>query len=715
MPSVRNLNAAERSDVSDLFPPGEFRIAVLLGGGASGAISLEFCRQFHFVLYVDVSHEQDKVKRRVGDIPNLIYVPVGLGETTATLFADAEPNLKQMIDELPNVPGSSGMAQLGGVGYYGFQKLLASPQHQHLMQFLSSQAIIRTGGQLVSVFGLTLFSDTGGTGGSRPVGYSRSVIRALNVHGVEITWQYDVISSVTFTGLGRRIELNAAAAEYRIIRDLTRRKMTDCPKVIESLRLIDLAPHEHNRAARDLEVILDKQAWLSNQLQLYLTAVRPNTSLNSRFGNMSFWAMDRTRSLSPEKQIIFSVAASFWRQVEAARKSSQPVLKIVSTIEERVEEEALEREETDDLIANLKDIDETLEAIQHAPAIINATLVAKMVSGDEFELHHIERDFAADPADLDEARKDLQVLGSIESMLKIKQEKAERSSEAMRKEIEQYTAELRDYLPIIRTGKSSWWLGSMTPAEVQAACQALASDLRSASDRWHRQQAILNATNSSIDEARQEKTYRDQQLKRIADTLDSWRAKGKEKEPQPALVVSCPLEDVFGELLHLGELPREEQKRRLTTMVSGVTLAGMAKMLDTESNREEAIAKAIARDEFALLGPYPGGRVEFRHGKQIVVLPPLEESYQSSLPARAEQLNQEQQAFLADSCASGIACVRYTIYEADTLRELFPGQLWEYLRRAFEHPNRDLFFPDGIDGLEDDLAAGEAKKGRRSA
>lgn len=716
MPSVRNLNAAEQADISDLFPAGEFRMAAVLGGGASGAINREFCRQFHFVLYADAPHEQEKVKRRVGDIPNLIYVPVGLGETTATLFADAQPTLKQIIDDLPNVRGSSGMAQLGAFGFRAFQKRMESPEHQHLMQFLSAQAIIRTGGRLGHIFGLTLISDPGGTGGSAPVFYSRSLIRDLSVHGVEITWQYDVISNVTFTGLGRRIELNAAANEYRIIRDLTRHKMTDCPKVVESLRLIDLAPHEHNRASRDADVAVDKQAWLSSHLQWYLTMIRPNTSLNSRYGNMAFWQMDRTQSLSPEKQIIPTVAANYWRPVEAAaRLASHSVLKIVSTIEERVQEEAVEREETDDLIVNMRDIDETLEAIQRAPAVFKATLVAKMVSGDEFELPHIGRDFANDPADLDEARHDLQVLGSIESVLKMSREKAEHTCEEIRRELGQYDAELRDYLPIIKTGKSSWWLGSMTPSEVQAACQALASDLRSASDRWHRKQAILIATKSSLDDVSREKKYRDQQLNRIADTLHSWRAKGKDQEPQPSFVVPCPLDDVFGELLHLGELPREEQKRRLTTMVSGVTLAGMAKMLDTESHREETIAKAIARDEFALLGPYPGGRVEFRHGKQIVVLPPLEASCQSSLPARAEQLNQEQQAFVADSCAAGIACVRYTIYEADTLRELFPGQLWEYLRRAYEHPNRDLFFPDGIDGLEDDLAAGEAKKGRRSA
>jgi hypothetical protein len=695
--------------------PENSALPLFWGGGPSGAISQEFCGQFHFVLYADVSEEQDKVKRRVGDIPNLIYVPVGIGETTATLFEDVEPNVKRVIDELPNVRGSSGMAQLGGVGFRAFQKLLESPEHQHLMQFLSSQAIIRTGGRLGHILGLTFISDAGGTGGSAPVLYSRSLIRGLAIHGVEITWQYDVISSVTFTGLGRRIELNAAAAEYRIIRDLTRRKMTDCPQVIESLRLIDLAPHEHNRAARDTDVIIDKQAWLSNQFQFYLTSVRPNTSLNSRFGNMSYWAMDRTRSLCPKKEVIPTVAANHCRLVEAALLASEPVLKIVSAIDELVQEEPVVREETDDLITNMTDVDDTLTAIQCAPANFHVTLVAKLVSGDEFELNRINRDFAADPGFLSEARDDLQVLGSIEAALTKKMKKVEPIIEPIRKEIEQCETELREYLQFIDTGKSSWWLWSMDPAQVREACQALASDLRSASDRGHKQQAILSAIKTDLEAVHREKTYRHRQLKTMADTLDYWRAKGKEREPQPPLVTVRPLDDVFGELLHLGDLPREEQQRCLTTMISGVTLPGLAKMLDTGSSREEAIAQAIAREEFALLGPYPGGRVEFRYGKQIAILPPLEESYQSSLPLRAAQLNGDQQVFVADSCASGAACVRYTVYEADTLRELFPGQLWEYLRLAYEHPNRDLFFPDGVDGLEDDLATGETQKGRRSA
>ena len=86
-----------------------------------------------------------------------------------------------------------------------------------------------------------------------------------------------------------------------------------------------------------------------------------------------------------------------------------------------------------------------------------------------------------------------------------------------------------------------------------------------------------------------------------------------------------------------------------------------------------------------------------------MVLPPLQPEYRDTLVKQIREMNPHRFVATADTAASGVTVVRYKVFSVGSLVEMFPGRLRADLRRAFNHPSRDLFFPDGMEGLAEDL------------
>ncbi len=684
--------------------PGVYRLGLLIGGGQSDALTTWYAGLFDRLVVVDNKDRIEQLKARFGNtLTNVIWYPVGEGQTAATLFMNADPATRRLIDDLAPMSADIGLGSIAGIGYQEFERNLQSLAHQRLTQFLANEAIICTNGSLVRVQIIVLISDCGGTGGAMPVKFTRSFVEELAIHGAPIFVHYDVLGWVTFAGLNNRINKNAAAALWRIIDALTRRKPSGCPLLVEGLRLIELPPYQNNQSSRAHDLKLDKQAWNASQLQAYLRLVKSNTAINGKFGNMMSIKIDRCHELNPQSDTVPTTARVHQIEIEAALAAAKPVASLVSRIEVRKQETPLVRNDTDALVENTKmSVEQTLVEIKRPSRVMQVSICAHLGDGREFDLSQVAVDFHGRPATLTKACEDLLTTGSIADALEAKQAAVKKPIQKLTGVISRIERRLSGILWRIRTGKTLTWYGMDQAEQLVARAKQGAKKLRSAADELLEPQEIHRATQVAKSEFQSEADYRRQQLDRVLTMLAKHTVGAHGKPPADRYVLVRGTNSVFPRLLDLPERSTEEQRQRLAEHVACVTLAGLGKMLGVEP-RLETIEEALAHHEFPIQGPPPGAKVERREGTPIVILPPVEAAYHSVLPDRVRKLNSDQQIYVADNVSSGATCFRYSVYSAQTLRELMPGRMLIDLKRASEDPLRNLYFPDGAEGLEEDL------------
>ena len=697
---LRKRQLVEVSVSPTLKDRGDVAILLIIGGGRIGGLTEWLASQYDVVVIADVRNVLNGYRTRFRKLTNIIYYAVGEGQTAASLFATASPELQAAVNRLAPLNAEDGMGSLAGIGFQGFATGLRTPEHARLMQHIVDQAVIATKGAPARIRGRTCISEAGGTGAAAPVLFTRSFIEALSILEIPIDWEYECVGSVTYTGLARRAPLNAASAQWRILRDLVRNRPQDAPLVVESLRLIEFQPFGHDHKARLQSVAIDEQSASARELRLHLNLIRPNLAMDGPFGLASSWKMDRSEFLSPDKEVIPYVAPLLLLQVRNAIADASPVPSMVSDISVRATETLLERESIDELIANPGDVEETVAKIRRPGKTRGLNLVAVMSNGHEFDLNRVEADFQQTPDTLTDFSRSLLELSSMSATLN-------NELSVTRQDIELLEAEISEDEHQLTAALTNYWYGGSrwrrSRRKLEDRCFALAEHLRQLSDQLIEQQELRDAQAIACGKVVREEEFYKSTLEKIADCLDGHVPRGQIRADDFSTVVVQDADAVFDGLLTLPELSKSEQREFLAKCVAAVTLEGLAKILDVPNPRMDVIAETIVNEELAVQGPPHGAKVQRREGINVVVLPTLPDNVRNDLMGQVARRAPDLIVAMADSAAAGIAIVRYTVFSSDSLRELFPGRMWADLRRAYESEQRLLYFPDGTDGLAEDL------------
>ncbi|MBL8812267.1 MAG: hypothetical protein JNM43_19030 [Planctomycetaceae bacterium] len=680
--------------------PREARILLVIGDGRRGVITRRLAQWYDLIIVFDVASEIEKKKAQFRSIPNIIYFPLGAGTTAATLFEEAPEHLRHAVQQLAPLNADDGMGSLPGIGCRAVEMAINSPEFSKLAEYVADRILIDTNGAPTRVGGRTVFSDSGGTGSGDPTELTRALIRKLCVLQVPIDWDYEPVGSITFAGLATRAHLNAASSQWRLLRKLIRTPLTDCPLVVESCRLMELLPFVNDQASRDRMVALDEQSWTARRLQDYLTLIKPNSAMNGKYGLTNAWQLDRSEQLDPRTEIVPVVAVNLRLTLLDGLLQAEPQPARVTSLEVDPSAVELPRESVEFLLEQDLDPADLIEEICKPGTHHEFRLTAIIDADQEFSLERLEFDFQNSPRSLTEFTNSVQILGSIEIVLSQRIAECHELCMSLESEKKDLSAVVADLNEDLRSGR---WLLFPSRRKRTVSLHETAEDLRAVADDLRFQQMLTASLDAARSRVVKELTFLVDSLKKVASILQEWCPRGTRRVNDEAPILVRSSDDAFADLWTLPHLSPQEQIDVLSQQTAAVTLSGMARLVGTEEARQERIAQCIAEDCFIVQGPPLGSKVMFRESQEVIVLPPLPAEYRETLPPLISELRPETIVVVADTASAGVTVVRYTFFTADTLADLFPGRLRADLLRAYQHPQRALFFPEGTDGLEDDL------------
>lgn len=680
--------------------PREARILLVIGDGRRGVITPPLARRYDLIVVFDVASEIEKKKARFRRISNIIYFPLGAGKTAATLFEQAPDRQRHAVQQLAPLNADDGMGSLPGIGCRAVELAVNTSEFTKLVEYAADRVLIDTHGAPTRVRGRTVFSDAGGTGSGDPVELTRRLIRGLCVLQVPIDWDYEPVGSITFAGLATRAHLNAASSQWRLLRKLIRTPLTDCPLVVESSRLMELLPFVNDQVSRDRMVALDEQSWTARRLQDYLTLIKPNCAMNGKYGLANAWQLDRSEQLDPRTEIVPVVAVSLRLSLLNGLQQAEPQPARVTSVEIDSSAVELPRESVEILLEQDLGPSDLIEELCK-PGTDHVFRLTAIIDGDqEFSLERLEFDFQNSPRSLTEFTNSVQILSSIE--IELSQQIAECLELCL--SLEEEKAELNTMVAALREDlRSNRWLVFPSRRKRAANLYEASADLRAAADDLHYQRMLMAALDTARTRVVKEHAFLVSSLKKITSILQEWCPRGTRRLNDDAPILVRSPDEAFADLWTLPHLSPQEQIDVLSQQTAAVTLSGMARLVGADEARQERIAQCIAEDCFIVQGPPLGSKVMFRESQEVIVLPPLPADYRETLPELVSELRPETIVVVADTASAGVTVVRYTFFTADTLTDLFPGRLRADLLRAYQHPQRDLFFPEGTDGLEDDL------------
>lgn len=689
------------ADFGDRRPPqmqGRIKVFLVMGGGRAALLQLPILRQAGLVIIIDVPHELAYLASVVGDMPNVRLFPLGAGQTAATMFQDASPELKRAVEDLAPMDATKGMGQRPLLGYRAAQLLIASPEFTEFLRQLPDMILYEAKGMPSGVELHAVGSLAGGVAAGGLILVVQALCLALLPLDVPIPVQFDLLGGVTFALLGPHIFQNSAATLWRFARLL--RATPWHPLVAPTARIMELMPLTTDQQARNDELLVDGQLLHSWELEFLLARVQPNLVLSGPLGTFTLWTMSRFHRLDSEREVCPAVADIARMIIEQQMGDAVPVLTRIKNVDVRKQSTPLRREALDDIVAGMKGrpVNETMKLLRRPADTLTYELTVETDEGREYDLSRIRLDYAETPNTL---------VGMVDRIQLLASQRAALSAEAAQVEAE--IAEIDDDLAASEEQFTATWNSMEKKSrrrllngtrKLQAQLQHQAETIRTLADeRWPLAE-LQRALNIAVTELQTEERVLRDRIDRLMKSLESWCPSGDRSQPTPSCVYIRPVDSDFAGLLRLPNLSRPEQIRLLEEQVAGVTMTGLAAIVGSDSDRLEVLAKQIATATCPVNHPSLGGKAQSMEARRIIMLPPMPIEYRQRLVKLIQQSDRQSLVLFADSAQRGCTVVRYRISTPRTIADLFPGRLTADLRRAAGDAHKDLILPEGTDDLD---------------
>jgi hypothetical protein len=309
-------------------PDGVVRLTAVAGslmlpvGGVPEAVNADAA------LLADVPQELGQI--RLGT-PSLT-IPLGRGETTATLLRKAEAldptlrPLRQAISALGTVDLNDGLGMLASLGAVAAMIALTEQKLPERIERELIVPLLRLKNGTIRHASLLYFNSlAGGTGPLAGKAFAESVAARLHAltEATVATLAFQV-GALTFLGLGERIFSNAAAGlaeQLAAVFDPTRHPLESRQLLLTELPTVDTAGHEvgSDRALRSTLGVSAASAFACTAIQEKILADRPNRTLASRCGVITVLRPSWYGTLG--RDVVIAEAARYYAN-ELSRSSS---------------------------------------------------------------------------------------------------------------------------------------------------------------------------------------------------------------------------------------------------------------------------------------------------------------------------------------------------------------------------------------------------------
>lgn len=668
---------------------GQVNILVVVGGGKATLAQHPYLWCAHAGLTVDVASELSHRPSPLRDSTLSKSFSLAEGETAGTLFAVAG-SLRERIDQLGDLNGSSGLGQLRLLGAQAADRLLKTAEFEEFIEQLLDHVQVVSRGRPRQVQLRAVCSEAGGTGSGACLPIVDRIARELTALEVPVAVDYDLLGPITFAGLGSRLGRNAAAATADFIRHFRSKGEGRERLITRNLSLIELPPMTHDQAARDALVLLDEQAQAGLELQQTWHRVEPNHAVSGPLGNITLRQVDYFVALPPQ-DVAAVIAEAYHLQVSQALDQARPCPALIREVRQTTEKQPLPHASLEAIAERALEIpvEETLAELRTPTEAYRSMTTVIGAQGEEYQADQVETVFAAAPTTLAAAHERLRLLRSM--LRSIEREQAAISSRQA--EMEAIYDEL-----IERTKKSigklggSWWTSLERRVD---RFLADAGQLRETVNRLNELNAWLDSLTLAAHVIGREEQSLGDRLSRLLATLAQHRRK-ESTDSYPSPVLFRQINDAFGEMLDLDRHTPERQQWLLRLQASAVTVDGLAAVVGAQLPRLERIAERIVNGETAVAGPCWGGRHPQGEMQLVYALPPTVPAVADRLRELIRALDPAAITVFADSCSAGVSVLRYRFYRIDEPQDLFRGRLLRDLKEAVEEPNQALYFPHGV-------------------
>lgn len=659
-------------------------VLVTEGGGKLALNRYAHLWQPAAVLQVDVLHELLQSPLPLRSQAFHQQFALAEGQTADMLFANAPPELRNLVQSLGAMNAANGLGQIRGAGAQATQELVNSPAFNEYTRRLVDHLIIHSGGRPRQVGIRGLASEAGGVGSAGLVILVEALCRAISSMQLCIEVDFDFIGEVTFTGHGARIGANTAACTVTLLHYLFKNRGGKHLSIARSLSLVEFPPTGFDAELRNRLIVLDEQALASVEMQAFLRRLRPNAAFNGALGAVTLRQLALFDGLDPATEVAPQVADAYQLECSIALDAATACTTLVSAIEARSSCLPGQRESLEVLVESSLPVDELLQQVKTPGGECSYHVVVRTSLGGEYPLAEFRACFGIAPTSLREAEDMLRLQRSIAKALR-------EEIAGLQSDVTELDADIQAYEDTIAEEiDGSSWLRFRSQKSSKRRLLAAAQRLRAFHDERLDKHALLRVLTRGYEDASHEADYLASRLGLLRDTLASHRLRGEHRSP----VAYCQMrsiDEAFPEIIDLARLPRDQQREVLCAQVSVITEEGLAHAVRADWPRVESIADRIVFGEAAIEGPSIGGKSTTEPTPVVYVLPPMLPHLREALRRRIGELTDGALVVCSDEASAGLNVVRYRFRSVTSIEELFCGRLRRQLYEMLNDPLVSLY------------------------
>ncbi|MFM7070475.1 MAG: hypothetical protein ACKO38_01600 [Planctomycetota bacterium] len=695
---------------------GVARIAVIVGGTCAEMVRFVKSLGADAVLWVDVLTELEKINAS----PEVIRIVLAPGKTLASLFEnlpDGEyaQRVRKLLESLPGVDLTSGLAQLAVAGIHAAEQLIRTPEFQAVLRQLYSKVRMLHNGTIERV-DISLYSSLcGGCGGPAGGPLVEEIANYYRDHDhAVVNIAYFRAGALSYEGCGEAISVNAAAG---VIRDIdfalfAPRSLAE----VRSLNYFDFPMVGGDKGLRDRFMATAIQAFNCSEFRVLRDLKAPNVAANSRFGNITLFDLGWWHDLRAER-IGRNVASRFRKQVLDVFGTG-PALGVIDHIEvELVGQRPFADVSITQLIEQLRQHTRAqpaglCDAAENVTCRFDSTIV-RVVTPNLASGHFkdVWRERCAAPCrSMQEFRERLAFLRGLRLALdhevQMRRDTLDRLRTQQREAKAVLVAVIDEYYPRAPQARVANWL--FTDSRRRDRDRRFAfhvKALREAKLAVDRLEAETGALGVCRDDIEREIALLEQRLRTVLSLLDR-RLPRQDAASQPDCVEISDIDKALRELLQIAD-SAETDEGRLTDVLLGaatrVTMHGLAIITGVneavwgQDPRVELIAHRL-KDGPVTPGPFWGGKRPLSYDHTVVVLPPVADDLREQLEnafGRLMSSADSTQLLFADTAAAGFNVVQLKMRTPKSETDIMTPPIDHEWDKIAINPER--YLPEGFD------------------
>jgi hypothetical protein len=675
-------------------------VLLLIGGSRSVLGRLLRIWRPNYAVIVDVEQELPPEQQLVQQGVPFARLPLAQRLTSRSLFATAPPRQRHLIENLGVMDAARGCGQNRGAGDWSGKLLIDSPSWERAKPAICDELVIQSGGMLPDVRFISGLGIGGGTGsGAATILEADLAYHVARALGVNVHSLFNVTGLLTYVGLGKAVPWNATAGFSEVLAHVVRKDPDT--RISRSLYVVEYPPVRRDRARRDEFVRLDEQALAASELQVELDRLAPNSSLTGPLGNIIKRQVEFFRTLDVKAVIAPEVASVLVDELRRLLNHAAVDESLVVAIKLTERRTPLFRESLESVLdrAGECELDEVVAAICRPGVDLHFKVEAQLATGDDINLLAIVGRWAAPPVSPEEALRRLveqySLRDRVDQRLNDETSRLDELNEeiaAAERRVEQVHARL--------AGKGGWSALFHSEEGNHSAFLDRAQLLRQLFDEEVEVSAQVDYLRLARGAIERELEFLRGHIEQMIATLDDYRLRAGSAAGAPQVVVRQLAAAWQGLWQMVGQEPAE-QLEILADCVAGVTVEGLASIVESSPARLEAIADRIANGQALVTGPTWAAGESLEPGLMAYVLPPVPAAIAEELRSLLLARNDNAIVAFADTTCAGINVVRMTFRGIKHVADVFPPMLQRHLEEVIHHPLADLFLPNGTGHLKD--------------